>query len=95
MPAVLFATCGWLLPLPLPLPSSAPATPAVRLPCASPPCSWVHADPLTGWLDRAGDVESLRPRGAVLAYVVAFGGGGARDLTQKCARRPPCLAMLV
>ena len=46
---------------------------------------WVHADPLTGWLDREREVEGLQPRGKPLTYVVAFMGGGARDLTSKCA----------
>ena len=41
-------------------------------------------DPLTGWIDREGDVESLAPRGQPLTYVVAFAGGGAKDVTSRC-----------
>jgi xeroderma pigmentosum group C-complementing protein len=44
---------------------------------------WVHADPVAGWVDRAGDVEGLAPRGAALAYVAAFAGGGAKDVTRR------------
>jgi hypothetical protein len=42
-------------------------------------------DPLTGWIDRAADVESLAPRGQLLTmtYAVAFAGGGAKDVTQR------------
>lgn len=44
---------------------------------------WVHVDPVAGWVDRAGDVEGLVPRGTALAYVVAFAGGGAKDVTRR------------
>ncbi|GAB4822170.1 hypothetical protein N2152v2_009216 [Parachlorella kessleri] len=47
---------------------------------------WVHVDPLTGWIDREGDVESLAPRGQPLTYVVAFAGGGAKDVTSRYSR---------
>ncbi|KAL4536811.1 hypothetical protein Ndes2437B_g06215 [Nannochloris sp. 'desiccata'] len=47
---------------------------------------WVHVCPISGWIDRAEDVEGLAPRGQSLAYVVAFGGhGGAKDVTRRYA----------
>ena len=48
-------------------------------------CRWVHADPLTNWVDRARDAEAVRPRDRQpLAYVAALAGGGAKDVTQRC-----------
>jgi len=47
---------------------------------------WIHVCPISGWIDRAEDVEGLAPRGHSLAYVVAFGGhGGAKDVTRRYA----------
>lgn len=53
---------------------------------SSPPqCRWVHVDPLTGWVDRAADVEAnVGKERQPLRYVVAFAGGGAKDVTQRC-----------
>lgn len=44
---------------------------------------WVQADPITGWWDRAVDVERLHPSGRSLAYVVGCRAGGAKDLTRR------------
>ncbi|KFM24497.1 DNA repair protein complementing XP-C cells-like protein [Auxenochlorella protothecoides] len=46
---------------------------------------WVQADPITGWWDRAADVERLHPSGRSLAYVVGCRAGGAKDLTRRYA----------
>ncbi|KAK9908106.1 hypothetical protein WJX75_002826 [Coccomyxa subellipsoidea] len=45
--------------------------------------SWVHVDPLTGTVDRAQDVEKGCVRTAPMAYVVAFSGNTAKDVTQR------------
>ena len=45
---------------------------------------WVHICPISGWIDRAEDVEGLAPRGQSLAYILAFSGqGGAKDVTRR------------
>ncbi|BDA45057.1 probable DNA repair protein complementing XP-C cells homolog [Coccomyxa sp. Obi] len=48
--------------------------------------SWVHVDPLTGTVDRAQDVEKGCVREAPMAYVVAFSGNTAKDVTQRYVR---------
>ncbi|CAL8469198.1 g8739 [Coccomyxa elongata] len=45
--------------------------------------SWVHVDPLTGTVDRAQDVEKGCVREAPMAYVIAFSGNTAKDVTQR------------
>lgn len=44
---------------------------------------WVPVDPLTGWIDRAADMEVLTPGGQPLTYVVALAGGGAKEVIQR------------
>ncbi|KAK9805417.1 hypothetical protein WJX73_002963 [Symbiochloris irregularis] len=44
---------------------------------------WVCVDPLRGIVDRPDDVESAAARMGPLAYVVAFAGGGAKDVTKR------------
>ena len=50
---------------------------------------WVAADPLAAWLDEPTRVQGAPARlraGGPLAYVAAFSGGGAKDVTQRCNR---------
>lgn len=42
---------------------------------------WVHAAPLLGKLDAAAEVEAVAE--CRLVYVIAFGNGGAKDVTQR------------
>ena len=61
------------------------------LPPPSPPaaCRWVPADPLTGFVDRAREVEANLPKERQpVAYAVALAGGGAKDVTSR--RVLPC-----
>lgn len=51
---------------------------------------WVAADPLAAWLDEPSRVRAAPARlraAAPLAYVAAFSGGGAKDVTQRCTGR--------
>lgn len=44
------------------------------------------ADPLTGFVDRPRDVEANLPKERQpLAYALALVGGGAKDVTSRCA----------
>ena len=44
---------------------------------------WLHVDPLTGAVDAPGSVEAAQRSGSVLAYIVAFLDGGAKDVTRR------------
>eukprot|EP00889_Picochlorum_renovo_P008340 jgi/Picre1/35370/NNA_002832.t1 len=44
---------------------------------------WVHCDPAAGWVNRPQDVERMTNRTGALVYVVAFSGGGAKDVTRR------------
>lgn len=44
---------------------------------------WIHCDPAAGWVNRPQDVERMTNRAGALAYVVAFSGGGAKDVTRR------------
>lgn len=47
-------------------------------------CRWVPADPLTGLVDRARDVEANLPKERQpVAYAVALAGDGAKDVTSR------------
>lgn len=44
---------------------------------------WIHCDPASGWVNRPQDVERMTNRMGPLVYVVAFSGGGAKDVTRR------------
>ncbi|KAK3248155.1 hypothetical protein CYMTET_42373, partial [Cymbomonas tetramitiformis] len=47
---------------------------------------WVHVDPVRQLLDQAEGVELLVGRRNPMAYVMAFAGGGAKDVTRRYAK---------
>jgi hypothetical protein len=47
--------------------------------------SWLHADPIAGVAKAADGVEKAGRAGVAVAYVVAFQGGAAKDVTRRYA----------